>query len=105
MSEVATDGCLAATREAHCYRRPGILPARLLACYGRGNYALRALGGLFAETMSYAIRRHYGADIEAHWYIGRYVLPGNIEKVILKPKTLPSAHKRVHPDVCSRVVS
>jgi hypothetical protein len=36
--------------------------------------------------MSYAIRRYYGVDIEAHWYIGRYVLPGNVEKVILKPK-------------------
>jgi hypothetical protein len=25
-------------------------------------------------------------NIEAHWYMGRYVLPGNLEKVILKPK-------------------
>ena len=66
---------------------------------------VRALGGIFAETMSYAIRRHYGADIEADWYIGRYVLPGNIQKVILKPKTRPPAHNRVHPDVCSRVMS
>ena len=36
--------------------------------------------------MSYAIRRCYGADIEAHWYIGQYVLPGNVQKIILKPK-------------------
>jgi hypothetical protein len=36
--------------------------------------------------MSYAIRRCYSADIEAHWYIGRHVLPGNVQKVILKPK-------------------
>jgi hypothetical protein len=36
--------------------------------------------------MSYAIGRCYSADIEAHWYIGRYVLPGNVQKVILKPK-------------------
>jgi hypothetical protein len=65
---------------------------------------LRALGGIFAETMSYAIRRNYGADIEADWYIGRYVLPGNIQKVILKPKTLPPAHKKFQPDICSRVM-
>src|SRR3979490_3136560 len=45
-----------------------------------------AFGALVADTMSYAMRRSYGADIEAHWYIGRYVLPGNVEKVILKPK-------------------
>jgi len=50
-----------------------------------------AFGGLVADTMSYAMRRSYGADIEAHWYIGRYVLPGNVEKVILKPKALPYA--------------
>ena len=42
---------------------------------------LRPLGGLFAEMMSYAIRRCYGFDIETHWYIGRYVLPGNVQKV------------------------
>ena len=47
---------------------------------------LRALGGLVAEMMSYAIRRSYGADVEAHWYIGQYVLPGNAQKVILKPR-------------------
>ena len=35
-----------------------------------------AFGALVADTMSYAMRRSYGADIEAHWYIGRYVLPG-----------------------------
>ena len=50
-----------------------------------------AFGALVADTMSYAMRRSYGADIEAHWYIGRYVLPGNVEKVILKPKALPYA--------------
>src|SRR6476469_8402173 len=38
-----------------------------------------AFGALVADTMSYAMRRSYGADIEAHWYIGRYVLPGNGE--------------------------
>jgi hypothetical protein len=50
---------------------------------------LRPLGGLVAEMMSYAIRRCYGFDIETHWYIGRYVLPGNVQKVILKSKSLP----------------
>jgi hypothetical protein len=51
---------------------------------------LRAIGGLVAETTSYAIQRYYGADIEAHWYIGQYVLPGNVLRVILKPKAVPS---------------
>jgi hypothetical protein len=41
-----------------------------------------------AEAMSYAIRRHYSADVEAHWYIGQYVLPGNVQRIILKPKAL-----------------
>ena len=50
-----------------------------------------AFGALVADTMSYAMRRSCSADIEAHWYIGRYVLPGNVEKVILKPKALPYA--------------
>src|SRR3984893_8605746 len=47
---------------------------------------LWALGEFVADTMSYAIGRSYGANIEAHWYIARYVLPGNVQKVILKPK-------------------
>jgi hypothetical protein len=50
---------------------------------------LRPLSGLVAEMMSYTIRRSYGFDIENHWYIGRYVLPGNVQKVILKSKALP----------------
>jgi len=41
---------------------------------------LRAVGGLVAEAMSYAISRHYRADVEAHWYIGQYVLPGNVQQ-------------------------
>jgi hypothetical protein len=40
-----------------------------------------------AHTMSHAIGRSYGANIEAHWYVGQYVLPGNVQKVILKPKS------------------
>ena len=47
---------------------------------------LWALGEFVADTMSYVIARSYGANIEAHWYIARYVLPGNVQKVILKPK-------------------
>src|ERR1700738_2878816 len=31
---------------------------------------LRAVGGLVAEAMSYAINRYYSAHVEAHWYIG-----------------------------------
>jgi hypothetical protein len=51
---------------------------------------LRPLGAFAAEIASYAIRRCYGSDIEADWHIGGYVLPGNVQKVILKSKTLPS---------------
>jgi hypothetical protein len=47
---------------------------------------LWALGELVANTMSHAIGLSYGANIEAHWHVGRYVLPGNVQKVILKPK-------------------
>jgi hypothetical protein len=47
---------------------------------------LCAFGEFIADTMSHAIGRSYGANIEAHWYVGRYVLPGNVQKVILKPK-------------------
>jgi hypothetical protein len=47
---------------------------------------LWALGEFVADTMSCAIDRSYGTNIEARWYIGRYVLPGNVQKVVLKPK-------------------
>src|SRR5262249_7712964 len=47
---------------------------------------LCAVGEFVADTMSHAIGRSYGANIEVHWYVGRYVLPGNVQKVILKPK-------------------
>src|SRR5262245_10320373 len=47
---------------------------------------LWAVGEFVADTMSHAIGRSYGANVEAHWYVGRYVLPGNVQKVILKPK-------------------
>ena len=49
---------------------------------------LKSVGGFVAEAMSYAISRHYSADVEAHWYIGQYVLPGNVQRIILKPKVL-----------------
>jgi len=42
--------------------------------------------GSVADEMCSAIERSYGVNIETHWYMGRYVLPGNLEKVILKPK-------------------
>ena len=47
---------------------------------------LWAVGEFVADTMSHAIGRSYGANIEPHWYVGGYVLPGNEQKVILKPK-------------------
>src|SRR5262249_2296440 len=50
---------------------------------------LRPLGAMVAEMMSYTIRRCYGSDIENDWYIGRYILPGNVQKVILKSKVFP----------------
>lgn len=48
---------------------------------------MRLLGGLVTDAMTYALRQHYGADIEDRWCIGGYVLPGNAQRVILKPKT------------------
>lgn len=47
---------------------------------------LWALGEFVADTMSYSIIRSYGTDIEAQWYVGKYVLPGHVQRVILKPK-------------------
>src|SRR5262245_13543559 len=56
-----------------------LLRARQLRLWGLGEFA--------ANTMSCGIDHCYGANVEAHWYVGRYVLPGNVQKVILKPKT------------------
>ena len=50
----------------------------------------RILGGLVAEMITYGVR-HYGAEIEERWSIGRYMLPGNAQRVILKPKGIPLA--------------
>ena len=55
-----------------------LLRARQLRLWGFGEFV--------ANTMSCGINQSYGANVEAHWYVGRYVLPGNVQKVILKPK-------------------
>jgi hypothetical protein len=47
---------------------------------------LRPLGAIVAEMTSYTIRRCYGFDVANDWYIGGYVLPGNVQKVVLKSK-------------------
>ena len=59
---------------------------RLPAFYGRESCRCGRPGEVVADTMSYSIARCYGTDIEGQWHMGRYVLPGNVEKVILKPK-------------------
>jgi hypothetical protein len=73
------------------HARPIVIEDQKLACQFARLLRARELrlwaGGEFvADTMSHAIGRSYGANIEAHWYVGRYVLPGNVQKVILKPK-------------------
>jgi hypothetical protein len=65
------------------------LPAPSFDLLRTRDMKLRPLGAFVAEIASYAIRRSYGSDIEAYWYIGGYVLPGNVQKVILKSKALP----------------
>jgi len=47
---------------------------------------MRLVGGLVTDAMAYALRQYYGTDIEERWCIGGYVLPGNAQRVILKPK-------------------
>jgi hypothetical protein len=54
----------------------------------------RECGDFIANTMSESISRCYGTDIEAQWYMGQYVLPGNVQKVILKPKQGSSGRAR-----------
>src|SRR6188474_3453064 len=44
---------------------------------------------LQARLPAVGIRRYHSAEVEAHWHIGQYVLPGNVYRVILKPKVLP----------------
>jgi hypothetical protein len=55
-----------------------LLRARELRLWGLGEFV--------ANTMSCGIDQSYGANVERLWYVGRYVLPGNVQKVILKPK-------------------
>ena len=38
------------------------------------------------DAISKAIQRSFGTNIEAQLHMGRYVAPGNVQKVILKPK-------------------
>jgi hypothetical protein len=62
----------------------------------------RELGKFVAHTMSHAIDRSYGANIEAHWCVGQYVLPGNVQKVILKPKPYEAERIARHRSLTSR---
>jgi hypothetical protein len=55
-----------------------LLRARQLRLWGLGEFV--------ANTMSSGIDQSYGANVEAHWYVGGYLLPRNVQKVILKPK-------------------
>ena len=73
------------------HARPIVIEDQGLACqFARllraRELRLWAVGEFVADTMSHAIGRSYEANIEAHWYVGGYVLPGNVQKVILKPK-------------------
>ena len=65
-----------------------LLRARQLRLWGLGEFV--------ANTMSCGIDQSYGANVEAHWYVGRYVLPGNVQKVILKPKPYGAGRLRRH---------
>jgi hypothetical protein len=53
------------------------------------DLALPFIRMLRAPLPTVGIRRYHGAEIEAHWHIGQYVLPGNMHRVILKPRALP----------------
>ena len=66
---------------------------RLLRTRDMKTAAARAI---VAEIASYAIRRSYGSDIEAHWHIGGYVLPGNVDPQIEGAPTLrPPGHETI----------
>ena len=53
------------------------------------DLALPFIRMLRARLPAVGIRRYHSAEIEAHWHVGQYVLPGNVYRVILKPKALP----------------
>ena len=93
LAAAARAGVVSGPRHLPAYARPIIIEDPDLALpftrmLRARELRLRTVGGLVAEAMSYAISRYYRADIEAHWYIGQYVLPGNVPRVILKPKAL-----------------
>jgi hypothetical protein len=48
----------------------------------------REFGDFIADTISEWIVKFYGTEIEAQWYMGRYILPGNVRRVIFKPKQI-----------------
>jgi hypothetical protein len=64
-----------------------LLRARELRLWGLGEFV--------ANTMSCGIDQSYEANIEANWFVGRYVLPGNVQKVILKPKSAPVTNTKI----------
>jgi hypothetical protein len=51
----------------------------------------RELRSWRADTGLDSIGTSYGTEIEAQWYMARYVLPGNVQKVILKPRQVSHA--------------
>jgi hypothetical protein len=53
------------------------------------DIALPFIRMLRARLPAVGIRRYHSAEIEAQWHVGQYVLPGNMYRVILKPKALP----------------
>ena len=53
------------------------------------DLALPFIRMLRARLPAVGIRRYHSAEIEAHWHIGQYVLPGNVHRVILKPRARP----------------
>jgi hypothetical protein len=63
-----------------------------------------AVGELPTDTMPDWISRAYGTDIEAQWYMGRYVLPGNVQKVILKPKRVSQETDETDVDAAGRLL-
>jgi hypothetical protein len=46
------------------------------------DLALPFIRMLRARLPAVGIRRYHSAEIEAHWHIGQYVLPGNVHRVI-----------------------
>jgi hypothetical protein len=53
------------------------------------DIALPFIRMLRARLPAVGIRRYHSAEIDVHWHIGQYVLPGNVHRVILKPRARP----------------